>query len=155
MFVSILPMFYFINGGWAAMCAENGVELSPNSNNNTNPLYVYPPTGETFHKYNTDVGSATESEINTVEYLSSYNVDKDGAMWLISEDGKAVARMTQLFVKYMAGGMDVSPTEHTYQHDGEAYHTLLAQIRGDPQLQDEAQTWVRQARWTPAKAAVS
>lgn len=152
MLLHFLTLAYLARAIWAAACSEDGIELSPQSSNNTNPLFVDPASGQTFYKYNTDVGTATEPEINTIEFMCAYDMDYDGALWLVSEQGEGVARMTEAYVYHMGSGLDLSPTDRSYSFDGEAFQRLLQQVRGDAELQGQAEDWVARAKWTEAKA---
>lgn len=107
------------------------------------PLYIEPSTGRTFYKYDTDVESATIAELITVEYICSYVLDRDGTMWLVSEEGKGVARMTQLYLHAIVGvgNLGISPLEQSYEHDNEAFRALLRAARAQPQLREEARVW--------------
>lgn len=136
------------------VCTPSGIELALNSTDNANPLYVDPATGLTFHKYDTDVGSATEAEMNTVEYICSYDVDDNGIVWLVSEQGQGVARMTPKYVEHFAD-FDTSPTDRGYEYSSEVFEAALQEARADPDLQAAAQAWVDEVKWTPEKAAAA
>ncbi|KAJ4158705.1 uncharacterized protein LMH87_009219 [Akanthomyces muscarius] len=49
---------------------------------------------ETFLKYSTNVGDATEEEMNALEFTSSYTLDDLGNIWLVSEELQLTSSVT-------------------------------------------------------------
>ncbi|KAK4495989.1 hypothetical protein PRZ48_013257 [Zasmidium cellare] len=113
--------------------------------NEGNPLFVKYATDQTFRKYETDVETATVDDMITIEYICSYVLDRDGVMWLVSEEGKGVAKMSRLYVETLVGELgDISPLDLTYEHDGQAFQVLLGAVRAQPELRQESRSWAQQ-----------
>ncbi|KAH8169391.1 hypothetical protein LIA77_11517 [Sarocladium implicatum] len=122
---------------------KDHIELHVNATNLANPLFHNTDTDQTFHKYSTSVGDATEEEMNALEFTSSYNPDNAGNTWLISEELRPVAQITKAYMDQFAGEFptDTIGDEH-YVFNMTYFNERLEQVRADPEVIQQAQAWV-------------
>ena len=159
MHLKVLASFAFAAIAAAHVCigTKSNIEIPDYVTDKANPLFLNTDTGEKFYKYSTSTGNATEEEMNTIEFITALDYDDEGYLWLISEDGKPVAKMTKVYVDEFAGDIptDVIGDEH-YEFDVAAFDNLLHEVRADPDLRQRAQAWVidnkQQLLDTPANA---
>ncbi|KAJ5833680.1 hypothetical protein N7474_001991 [Penicillium riverlandense] len=120
------------------------IALAPVLQNAANPTFLNIKNGTQFRKYVSDIGNATESEMVTIEYLCSYNPDTLGDLWLVNEEGNGVAQLTKDYYEAFGGpAIDRSRGVNVYNFSQGLFDSMLAQVKSDLPLQEEAQTWVR------------
>lgn len=129
-----------------AMVCIDGITLSPKSTDEANPLFLAESTGLEFRKYATDIGNATDAQMVAIEYLSAYETDTDGNLWVVNDVSYGVAKLTAEYRDYFAVGLDLSPSDNTYTVEEGRFQELLATVSEDLDLQAEAQEWVAEAK---------
>lgn len=121
----------------------NNIELPDDVTERANPFFVNTDTGETFYKYSTSVGIATEEDTNALEYISTYVPDTKGFLWLVSEKSRHVAKMTKAYLDQFQGDLPAdSIGDEDYIFEESYFEQLLHQVRTHPDLLKEAQAWV-------------
>ena len=133
----------------ATPCAatKDHVEVPDHMINHANPLFINTNTDETFYKYSTSVGDATEEEMNALEFTSSYAPDDSGNTWLVSEELRPVVQMSKAYMAQFAGGLptDIVGDEH-YVFNATYFDERLEQVRADPEILQQAHAWVINAK---------
>lgn len=115
-------------------------DLSSGSASTANPFFQTSP-GKGFYKYATDVGNATKSELTALEYLSAYDTDLDGQLWLVYNLTHAIARFTPEYRDHLGIEAEIAPTLKIHTFSEESFEQLLNSIRDNSQLREEAEGW--------------
>ncbi|RAL03330.1 uncharacterized protein BO80DRAFT_443003 [Aspergillus ibericus CBS 121593] len=131
-----------------AMVCTTGVTLSPNSTSDANPLFLVDSTGHVFHKYASNIGNATEAQMVAIEYLSAYDTDTEGNLWIVNNLTYGVAQLTADYRDYFGVDLDMSPSDNAYTLDEDRFQSLLSTVREDYSLQTEAQQWAAESKAT-------
>lgn len=129
--------------GRLCMGTKDNVEIPDHVTNLANPLFVNTDTRETFLKYSTNVGDATEEEMNALEFTSPYAPDDSGNTWLVSEELQPVVQITKAYMDQFSGDLptDIVGDEH-YVFNATYFDERLKQVRADPELLQQAHAWV-------------
>ena len=135
----------------AAVCSPETVMLAANSTdaNVGNPTFIDQRTGHAFKKFDTNVGDATEAEMVTMEYTSSYNTDDKGDMWVVDMTGGgiALAKLTMEYADRFSEGYNKKMiTTNTYYFNQVYFDQRLAQIRKNASLRADAQEWLSEIK---------
>lgn len=146
MHIQIAISFNFITAVIAiTLCigTKDHIEFADDVTNSANRPFVNINTKETFYKYTTTVGDATEEEMNAVEFTSSYAPDDSGNTWLVSEELQPVIQMTKSYMDQFAGNLptDFIGNEH-YTFNTTYFDERIKQVRADPELLQQAHAWV-------------
>ncbi|KAJ3498221.1 hypothetical protein NLG97_g1291 [Lecanicillium saksenae] len=131
--------------GTPCLATKDHVEVPDHMIHHANPLYVNTNTNENFYKYSTNVGDATEEEMNALEFTSSYASDDSGNMWLVSEEFLPVIQITKAYLEQFAGDLptDIIGDEH-YVFNATYFNQRLKEVRADAEVLQQAQlnaTW--------------
>lgn len=116
-------------------------DLTSGSASTANPFFQTSTTSKGLYKFATDVGNATKSELTTLEYLSAYDTDLDGQLWLVYNSTHAVAQFTPEYRDSLGIEGEAGSTQKIHTFSEYHFQQLLALIRDNSQLREEAEEW--------------
>lgn len=114
---------------------------APDSGHAANPTFLDTQERSQFRKYVSNIGNATEPEMATIEYICSFDSDTHGEGWVVNEELKGVVQLTKEYYEIFFADFDRSPDPNTYYFNKECFDSMLARVRSDMPLQEEAQKW--------------